>query len=229
MPPRLARIQSFLRIDKHATFPLWLKIVVTIFYLFISRGAWEQYSALNFLWFSHIGFMGAVLALWLESRLLTSMMLLNTFVADGVGWTLDLLVALVSGRHPFGATAYMFDGRIPLFIRGLSLFHVAVPALLAWMVYKLRYDRRALVGQTLFAWAVLLCCVLFTNPALNLNCVWGPGTQRQTLIPAWLYFLVLLAYVPLAFYLPIHLLLTRALKWGVAQDFPTGLPRRWST
>ena len=213
MPTRLANFRQLLHLDEHATFPLWLKIVVTLFYLYISRGTWQQYSALNFLWFSHIGFMGAVLALWLENRLLASMMLLNTFVADGVGWTLDLLAALVSGRHPFGATAYMFDQHIPIFVRGLSLFHVVVPALLMWMVYKLRYDRRALAAQILFCWLVLLVCVLFTAPSLNINCVWGPGTQRQTLLPAWLYFVILMAYAPLAFYLGVHLLLRRVLKW----------------
>jgi hypothetical protein len=214
VPTRLADLRRLLRVDHQATFPLWLKIAVTLSYVFISHGVWQQYSAFNFLWFSHIGFMGTVLALWLESRLLASMMLLNTFVADGVGWTLDLIVALVSGRHPFGATAYMFDQRIPLLIRCLALFHVVVPALLAWMVYKLGYDRRALIAQTVLAWAVLLFCVSFTNPALNLNCVFGPGTQRQTLIPAWFYFVILMIYVPLAFYLPIHLLLTRLLKWN---------------
>jgi hypothetical protein len=75
-------------VDQQAAFPLWLKIAVTLFYVYISRGMWQQYSAFNFLWFSHIGLMGTVLALWFESRLLASMMLLNTFVADGVGWTL---------------------------------------------------------------------------------------------------------------------------------------------
>ena len=114
VPTRLAELRRLLRVDEHATFPLWLKVAVTLSYVFISRRTWQQYSAFNFLWFSHIGFMGAVLALWLESRLLASMILLNTFVADGVGWTLDLLVALVSGRHPFGATAYMFDQRIEM-------------------------------------------------------------------------------------------------------------------
>lgn len=157
--------------------------------------------------------MGAVLALWFESRLLASMMLLNTFVADGVGWTLDLLVALVSGWHPFGATAYMFDQRIPIFIRCLSLFHIVVPSLLAWMVYKLRYDRRALVAQTLLAWTVLLVCVAFISPNLNINCVFGPGTARQNFMPGWLYFIMLLLYVPLAFYLPVHMVVRRLLKW----------------
>jgi hypothetical protein len=107
----------------------------------------------------------------------------------------------------------MFDQRIPILVRCLALFHVVVPVLLLWMVYRLRYERRALVAQTLLAWIVLLFCVLFTDPALNINCVFGPGTQRQTFMPAWLYFTVLLIYVPLAFYLPIHLALTRWLKW----------------
>ena len=213
MSTRLADLLRLLRVDRQATFPLWLKISVTLFYAYICRGTWQQYSAFNFLWFSHIGFMGTVLALWFESRLLASMMLLNTFVADGVGWTLDLLVALASGWHPFGATAYMFDPSIPIFIRSLSLFHPVVPALLTWMVFKLRYDPRALGTQTLLAWTVLLLCVAFTDPALNINCVFGPGTQRQTFMPAWLYFIILMIYVPLAFYLPIHLVVRRLLRW----------------
>src|SRR5262245_12740023 len=114
--------RNSLRPVSRSTIPLWFKAVVTVLYVIISYGTWRQYSALNFLWFSQIGFAGAVLALWLESRMLASMMLLNTFVADGVGWTLDLIVAGVWGSHPFGATEYMFDHRIPLFVRSLSLF-----------------------------------------------------------------------------------------------------------
>lgn len=157
--------------------------------------------------------MGTVVALWFENRLLASMMLLNSFIADGVGWTFDLLVAQVSGYHPLGATAYMFEAAIPLRVRLLSLFHVVVPALLAWMVYKLRYDRRAIVFQTLLAWTVLVICLLLTDPVMNINCVFGPGTKRQVFLPAWLYFVTLLLYVPLGLYLPVHLTLVRALKW----------------
>ena len=219
VPTRLAELRRLLHIDEHARFPLWLKIAATLFYAIIMPKTWKHYTFLNFLWFSHIGLIGTVLALWLESRLLASMVLLNTFVADGVGWTLDLLVALVSGRHPLGATAYMFDQRIPSLVRCLSLFHVVVPALLAWMVYRLGYDRRALVAQTLLAWIVLLFCVSFTDPALNINCVFGPGTRRQTFMPEWLYFVILMIYVPLAFYMPIHLLLTRWLQWGWPRKF----------
>src|SRR5207245_2260301 len=70
-------------------------------------------------------------------------------------------------------------------------------------------ERAPFVAQTLLAWIVLLFCVSFTHPALNINCVFGPGTQRQTFMPEWLYFAILMIYVPLAFYLPIHLLLRR--------------------
>ena len=184
------------RFNQSTRLPLWLKLIATLVYVVICYGTWKQYSTLNFLWFSHIGFMGTVVALWFENRLLASMMLLNSFIADGVGWTLDLLVALVSGHHPFGATAYMFDAAIPLTVRLLSLFHVAVP-LLIWMVYKLRYDRRAIVFQTLLAWTVLVICVLLTDPVMNINCVFGPGTKRQVFMPAWLYFVILVLYVPL--------------------------------
>jgi len=174
---------------------------------------WNQYTALNFLWFSHIGLIGTVLALWLESRLLASMVLLNTFVADGVGWTLDLLVALVSGRHPFGATAYMLTSGSPSSSTAYRSFTSSYRRCWPGWFTGSAMIGRAFLAQTLLAWIVLLLCVSFTNPALNINCVFGPGTQRQTFMPEWLYFVILMIYLPLAFYLPIHLLLRRWLKW----------------
>jgi hypothetical protein len=34
----------------------------------------------------------------------------------------------------------MFDLKISLFIRGLSCFHIILPLLLLWMLYRLGYD-----------------------------------------------------------------------------------------
>jgi hypothetical protein len=200
------------RIQGHAVFPLWIKIPVTLFLCVFLSVYWSYDGPLNFLWFSNLCLIGAVLALWLENRILASMMLLMTFAADFVGWDVDFLLRLLTGWHPLGATRYMFDPRIPLFVRGLSLYHPVVPALLAWMVYKLGYDKRALLAQTLFGWILLLLCYAFTDPALNINVVFGLGAQPQTRVPPLVYLAAVMLYVLLAFYVPIHLVLRR-LKW----------------
>jgi hypothetical protein len=106
----------------------------------------------------------------------------------------------------------MFNQGIPRFTRALSFYHPVVPALLAWMVYRLGYDKRALYVQTLFGWLVLLVCYAFTNPEQNINCVFGLSPQPQTHVSPWLYLAGVMLYVSLGFYLSVHLLLRR-LRW----------------
>ncbi|HEV8375869.1 MAG TPA: membrane-associated protein [Candidatus Polarisedimenticolia bacterium] len=202
-------------VDSRALFPLWLKTVATLFLGVFVVAHWRNSGPINFLWLSDIGLIGTVLALWLRSRLIASMMLLATFVTDGLGWNLDFILGLSTGWHPLNATTYMFDARIPLLIRILSLFHPLVPAGLVWMVYWLGYDRRALAAQTALTWIVLPVSYLLTDPVRNLNWILGPG-RPQSYIPGWLYLAVMMAFVPLGFYLPVHLILTW-MKWDVGR------------
>lgn len=192
-----------------------MKVLALIFLCVFIYSSWDNYGLTNFLWFSCVGLIGAVLALWLESRMLASMMLLATFMADVVGWGGDFLFRLLMGWHPLGATRYMFDPRISAFSRAVSLYHLVVPPLLVWMVYKLRYDTRALPAQTLCSTIILLLSYALTDPARNVNCVYGLSDQPQTWMPGWLWLVVVMVYVPVAFYLPVHLLL---LKLGLASD-----------
>jgi len=143
-------------------------------------------------------------------------MLLNVLIADGVGWNLDFIVGLVAGRHPIHATNYMFDPAIPLFIRSLSLYHLITPWLLVWMVHRLGYDRRALVAQTILGCTALAFVFLFTNPASNINAVFSPTTSLQTLMPAWIYLVIVMLYCALGFYLPVHVLMRR-LRWDAGE------------
>ena len=48
-------------------------------------------------------------------------------------------------------TGYMFDQHLPLFTRGLSLFHGWLPLLLVWLLFRLGYDKRALSAWTSLA------------------------------------------------------------------------------
>lgn len=202
---------SFLGIDSGVAFPAWMKATAILFLCIFIPAHWHYSGPVNFLWLSDIGLFGAVLALLLGSRLLASMMLLATLLPDGIGWNLDFIVAWLTGWHPLHATLYMFDARVPVLIRGLSVFHSLVPALLIWMVYRLGYDTRALLAQSLLSGFLFPLTCLLTPPERNINWVYGPG-QPQTSVPGWLYLLAMVLGVPILFYLPIHWLLRR-LRW----------------
>jgi hypothetical protein len=107
------------------------------------------------------------------------------------------------------ATGYMFNPRYPLLVRWLSLFHVFLPPLLLWMVWRLGYPVRAGLGATLLCWLVLPLSYLFTDPTRNINLVYGWGSAPQTWLPGPLYLALLLLALPLGVYLPTHLLLKR--------------------
>lgn len=188
--------------------PLLLKVSYTVFVCFVIPVYWAQYGPGNFLWFSDIALLTTVPALWLESALLASMISLAIVLLQ-IAWNLDFFVRLISGVSVSGLSSYMFDSKISLFIRGLSLFHIAFPALPLWMVYKLGYDSRALLAQTLLAGIVLPLSYLLTRPSENVNWVYGLGNKPQKRMPAPLYLALLMVLFPLVIYLPTHLLLKR--------------------
>jgi hypothetical protein len=70
-------------------------------------------------------------------------------------YAIDLAGAFSTGSHIVGGTEYMFDPNVPLFIRLLSLFHVATPPLLLWAIWRLGYDRPGWLYQALRAWVVI--------------------------------------------------------------------------
>jgi len=187
-------------------FPLWLKVAYTVFVCIIIAVYWVKYGPGNFLWFSDIALLVTVLALWFENGLLASMMTLSILLLD-VAWNVDFFGRLVTGHTLFGLSPYMFDRTIPLPVRLLSLFHIWFPPLLLWMVYRLGYDERALLAQTLLAWVVLPVSYWVTDPSENINWVHGLRGEPQKRIPGWLYLVVLMLALPLLVYLPTHLVL----------------------
>lgn len=116
---------------------------------------------------------------------------------------------LLSGRQLFGLNSYMFDETIPFPVRILSLFHIWLPVLLLWQVRRLSYDSRAWYMQTAVTCAIFVLTYLLTDPAQNINWVFGPGNKPQSVIPPVLYLICLIAFVSLAIYLPLHFVFLR--------------------
>jgi len=190
--------------------PRCLKLAYTAFIALLVPAYWLEYGPANFLWGCDIALLATLVGLWLESRLLLSMMALAALIPE-LGWSVDLLIRLTAGIDAIGVsgTRYMFDSSIPLFVRSLSLFHVALPMVLLWSLYRLGYHRRALLGQSLLAWIVLPVSYLASEPAANINWVYGFGNTPQTWLPGPLHVLLLMTLFPLVVYLPTHLVLGR--------------------
>lgn len=188
--------------------PLWGKIVYTLFLCVLVPAYWVHWGPRNFLWFSDIALLTTGVALWLESALLASMMTVAIALPELV-WNVDFFGRLVTGRHPFGLSEYMFDARKPRLLRALSLFHVVLPVLLIWMVHRLGYDPRAWIFQTVVALIVLPVTYWLTDPADNVNWVYGPGLggKPQTWMTPRAYLAAVMVFFPLVVYLPTHLLL----------------------
>ena len=192
--------------------PLWLKIGFTVWVV-----AWTvvypQYELRhqNFLWMCHIGLYLMTAGLWLESPLIMSWQAVSLLLADIV-WTVDLAAGLVFGKFPFGATTFMLAPQMPLLQRLLSLFHIAVPPILIWSLWRMGYDRRALWVQLATCWILFPLSYLFGNERDNINWVYGPFGQAQHWMPPVAFLLVAMVLYPLVVYLPTHLILAALVR-----------------
>jgi hypothetical protein len=193
--------------------PLWLKVACTLFVCGLVPINWRQYGPVNFLWFSDIAVFMLVPALWWDNRLLASMASLAVLLPE-IAWNLDFFYRLATGRKGIGLSNYMFDPGIRLSIRAVSLFHVWLPPVLIWMLYRLGYDPRALLLQTLIAVVVVPLSYALGDARANVNWVYGFGDDAQTMMrPALFASLMTLAF-PLVLYVPTHFLLLRAFARG---------------
>ena len=164
----------------------------------------------NFLHVCDVAVILTCAGLIFDSPLLLSSQAVSSLLGS-VAWCADAGSRLLMGRHLFGGTEYMWDPRYPIGVRLLSLFHVAMPAVLLWALRRTGYDRRALALQAAIA-AVLLVTSRLFGPELNLNYsysdpllhrAWGPAAAHLAVI--WMGMVALL-------YLPTHLLLARVFR-----------------
>jgi hypothetical protein len=191
--------------------PLGLKITYTIFICALVPIYWRQYGPANFLWFSDIALLALVPAFWLENALLVSMMAVSVVFFEAV-WNVDFFVRLLTGKSLIGLSAYMFDPKIPAFIRGLSCFHIGLPLLLLWTLHRFGYDQRAFVWQTVVALVILPISYLVSNPQENVNWVYGFGQNPQRILPGPLFVILSMLLFPTVVYLPTHLLFARIFR-----------------
>lgn len=158
--------------------PAWLAVYLPA-YTF-------TYGLANFLFLCNIAVGLTCLGLWRGSALLLSSAALSSVVVDTV-WTLDFGWRLLLGRHLIGGTEYMWDPRWPLFTRLLSLYHVALPALLLLALRRTGYDRRAYLLQSLIAVAAVVAGRLVAGPEANINHAFFDPILKRSWQPAALH------------------------------------------
>jgi hypothetical protein len=146
--------------------------------------------------------------LWWGSARLLSAQALSSLVIDTT-WVVDVVARLVTGRHLIGGTEYMWDPQFPLWVRLLSLFHVAWPPLLLYAIRRTRYDPRALVFQSALTGVLLVLSRALSTPAENLNYSWADPFLKRGWGPAPLHLALMLGLLVLVVYAPTHAALRR--------------------
>jgi hypothetical protein len=191
--------------------PLALKLAYSLFVAVLVPYYWVTYSPWNFLFFCDFALLLGLVAFWLESPSLMSLAAVGITLPQLL-WMADLL----TGARITGMTSYMFNSKLPVFVRALSSFHGWLPFLLIWGVWRLGYDRRALLGWTVISTVMLLISFFLApkppapadNPdlAVNINYVHGLDYEKpQTIMPPWLWLTIMIVGFPIVFYLPAHL------------------------
>ena len=201
--------------------PLWLKLSFTTFLAVLVPFYWKEYGPTNFIYFCDVALFLTLAAVWTEKPIFASMAAVGITIPQLL-WQVDFM-SMVFNTPLTGMTNYMFDSSKDFFPRFLSFFHFWLPILLIFLVYKLGYDRKAFLFWTLLAWGLMLVSFFllpeagakfdFAQQPHNVNYVYGMDDKApQTWMPTYAWLGLLLAGLPILFYLPTHFVLNRL--WG---------------
>lgn len=189
----------------------FIKWLVTVFTIVLIPVYWNHYGPGNFLWLSDISLLLSLLALWLRSPLLISIVVVAVLPVE-IFWNIDFIYHLIRGEKLFGIADYMFDESKSLFLRSLSLFHVFLPPIWIFYLRKWGYDRRAFFPSIAIQWGAFVLSRLLTSPKENINWVFIPYKYKWEWISSWQWLILLMVLFPLLIYLPMHLFLKKHVK-----------------
>jgi hypothetical protein len=210
--------------------PSWLRWSYTAFMAVMVPVYLYMYGPTNFLYFCDTCLVIGFIAVWTESPLLASIPAVG-IIGPQTLWAISFFAEFLHVKVPLfsGLTEYMFDSSVSLWLRGLSLYHLWLPFVAGFMVWKLGYHKHSFWWWWAICWTLLFICYFTTSPPpappgsltpVNIDFIYGFGsTAIDTTIPIinktltvnqW--FVGLLFGVPLVTALPVHLLLSRFFK-----------------
>jgi hypothetical protein len=166
----------------------------------------KYYGAVNFLHECDVAVILTAIGLWYSNALLLSSQAIGILIPDFL-WCVDAAWRVLLGHHLIGGTEYMWDAQFPLWVRLLSLFHVALPLILIYAVARGGYDRRG-VWLQLGIFAVLLGASRFTPTDLNINFAFLDPITHRWWGPAPLHFAIIMTGAMVAFF-PVHWMFLR--------------------
>jgi hypothetical protein len=189
------------------TFPIVLRLGAVVWLAVWVPTYWRTWGAVNFLHFCDIAVILTCAGFIFNSNLLISSQAVAAILVDIV-WIVDVTSKILFGHYLLGGAEYMFDAHYALWVRLLSLFHIAMPVLLLWAVWRYGYDRR---GWTLQLGIALVAFIAsrFANPALNMNYAYADPFLHRQWGAAPTHVLVIFTFMLLIVYWPTHLFLMR--------------------
>jgi hypothetical protein len=169
---------------------------------------WHVWGWRNFFHICDVAVILSCIGIWLGNGLLISSQALASLLPDLL-WCLDAGWRLFTGHNLIGGTEYLWDFRFPLWVRLLSLFHIALPVILVAACARLGYDRRALALQAGIT-AVLLVISRSFGTDLNMHYIFRDPIFHRAWGPAPVHMALTFAGTVLLLYWPVHLWLGRA-------------------
>lgn len=206
---------------KTRVIPLGVKISYTAFLAVMIPVYWINYGPSNFLYFCDVALLLTLVGVWSESARCISLAAVGILLPQFL-WCIDFVVQSMGG-HMTGMTSYMFNEKSSLFLRGLSFFHGWLPFLLIYLLQKVGYDRRALVGWSVICIALCLISYFLLPPAgaelansntpRNVNYVFGmDDAMPQKLMPPLAYLFTWMSALIAIVFVPTHFLLKKLCK-----------------
>lgn len=217
-PPGVAAMATARSRIRFADWQRWLALLWVLIWI---PAYWRTWGASNFLQLCDIAVILTCAGIWNHSRLLVSSQAVGSLLIDLL-WTADAACRLFLGHHFIGGTEYLFEGRYPLWVRLLSLFHVVMPAVLLWAVHRIGYDPRGVALQCVIT-VLAFAAARFTNPAKNMNFAFTDPFFHRSWGPPPVHVAVSALFMAVAVYLPTDLVLKRLFQQRSAQAI--GFPK----
>ncbi|MGH9740292.1 MAG: hypothetical protein ACRD4X_17150 [Candidatus Acidiferrales bacterium] len=172
----------------------WLALWIPVY--------WHAWGAANFVHLCDIAVILTCVGLWTDNALLISSQAVSSLLVDAM-WAVDAAGAAANGHHIFGGTEYLFDPSHALWVRLLSVYHVAMIVVLLWALRRTGYDRR---GWALQAWIVAGAFVAarFTPAAQNSNFAYRLPVVNRPFGPAPVHVAVSILFMIFVVYWPTH-------------------------
>lgn len=201
---------------KHSKLPVSIRCVAAVWLVFWFVVYWHSWGTLNFLHFCDIAEILACVGFIADSALLISSQAVASLLVDAT-WALDASWTVVLGHHLVGGTEYLFDPSHALWVRLLSLFHLALPVLLLWALYRLGYDRRGFPLQLVIALPAFIAS-RFAPAAQNFNYAYTDPFFHRAWGPAPVHIAMIFLFMLAVIYLPTHLVLERIFPPPATRD-----------